>query len=370
MKYLKKGVTTGYCSAAAAKAAALWLLGRQAPPFVKVLTPVGMGPDVEITYKCRLDRNAECTVKKFAGDDPDVTDGIILCAAVELAAEGGIVVDGGRGVGRVTKKGLDQPVGAAAINTVPRQMIERELAAICQQYGYEGGLQVTISVPEGERIAVKTFNPRLGIEGGISILGTTGIVEPMSQKALLDSIYLEMKVKREMGQSILLCTPGNYGQSFLQQWQGQLSKAVLVSNYIGSSLEFALDLGFTHMVLVSHLGKLVKVAGGVMNTHSRQADCRMEILCAHSGILGASQTVLKRIMGAVTVEEALQWLPKETLRSPVIQSVLHAAKQKMELYVGGKLQVEAATFTNAFGLLGETSEVTRLFHALEKADPQ
>ena len=211
-----------------------------------------------------------CGVKKDSGDDPDITNGILVESRVERIRESAYLVEGGTGVGRVTKPGLNQPVGASAINRVPREMIRQELSDAAQETGYEGGLKAVISIPEGEKLAERTFNPRLGIEGGLSILGTSGRVEPMSEQALLDTIRLEMQVKYAEGKRYLILSPGNYGLDFLKQSYGiEETDVVKCSNFIGDSIDMAAETGYQGLVLVGHIGKLIKVAGGIMNTHSK-----------------------------------------------------------------------------------------------------
>ena len=178
-KRLRCGYTTGTCAALAAAGAARLLLGGRAPESVTLTTPGGLPVTAAPRY-CRMaGETACCAVEKDGGDDIDATHGALIEARVERAAQPGVVIDGGPGVGRVTKPGLDQPVGAAAINRVPRRMIEQAVRAVCDARNWDGGLRVTICVPEGAALAKKTFNPQLGIEGGISILGTSGIVEPI-----------------------------------------------------------------------------------------------------------------------------------------------------------------------------------------------
>ena len=199
---------------------------------------------------------ASCAVRKDGGDDPDATNGILICAAVERRPEEGIHIDGGTGVGRVTKPGLNQPAGNAAINDTPRRMIREAVEEICEMHGYGGGMSVVISIPEGEEIAGRTFNPRLGILGGISILGTSGMVEPMSERALLETIGLELRQKRLAGCERLILTPGNYGTAFLRDHLGiELDQAVKCSNFIGDTLDLAVQEKLRQVLLVGHGGK-------------------------------------------------------------------------------------------------------------------
>lgn len=217
---MRYGFTTGSCAAAAAKAAAYMLLTGREKTKITIETPKGIPYTAQILRICRKEREVSCAVEKDGGDDPDITTGALICAKVSLPQEESsealarVVIDGGFGVGRVTKPGLDQPVGNAAINHVPREMIEREVLQVCQVLDYCGSLSVEISVPEGEHLAERTFNPRLGIVGGISILGTSGVVEPMSTQAILDTIRVELRQQRALGREDVVISPGNYGLDF------------------------------------------------------------------------------------------------------------------------------------------------------------
>ena len=225
---------------------------------------------------------------------------------------------------------------------------------------------MVISIPEGEALAGRTFNPRLGIEGGISILGTTGIVEPMSEKALIDSIRIEMSQHAAMGEEYILATPGNYGADFARDTLGlELGRAVKCSNFIGEALDHAVYRGYPDILLVGHAGKLVKLAGGVMNTHSRYADARMEIITAHAALCGASSALAGKLMDCVTTDEAFGLLQKEQLLSPVMNSLIQKIHFHINARVCGQLTVGAVLFSNAFGLLGQTAEVDGLLQRLK-----
>lgn len=263
----------------AAKAAVMTVLNDEIVITTQITLPKGESISIDITDTQIDGDSVTCTVKKYSGDDPDITNGILVCATVRKNS-GGIKIDGGVGVGRVTRNGLDQPVGNAAINSVPRQMIRNSINEICGDY--DGGFDVIISVPNGEEIAKKTFNSRLGIEGGISILGTSGIVEPMSEKALLDTIFLELNTRKSAGDSIAVLVPGNYGEDFAKKTFG-IKNTVQCSNYIGDAIDYASDLGFSDILIISHMGKLVKLGSGIMNTHSKYADGRMETACVMCG---------------------------------------------------------------------------------------
>lgn len=327
------------------------LLGGTRECSAALVTPKGVRVEVPLHDIEISNGRASCSVQKDAGDDPDVTNGIFVHAAVRRTDGRRVAIDGGAGVGRVTRPGLDQPVGAAAINSVPRRMIENAVLAACEEFGYEGGVAVEISVPGGEAIAAKTFNPRLGIEGGLSIIGTSGIVEPMSLRAVADTVRVEMSVLRAGGNEDLILTPGNYGENFLASMPSiALRPHVKCSNFIGESLDAAVDLGFSAVLIVGHAGKLIKLAGGVMDTHSRVADCRMELLALHAALAGAAQPLVRRILEAATVDEGLSLLGG--LRAEVIGSLLERAEAYVGRRAGPGLATGLVLFDGGRSLLG------------------
>ena len=366
-KKLRMGYTTGSCAAAAARAAASMLLTGKAVPEVKLMTPKGIGLDLEVLEAEWTAEEASCAVRKDAGDDPDVTNGLKIYALVRKSEEPGVQIDGGEGVGRVTRPGLEQPVGAAAINKVPRQMIRENVEEICRKFGYEGGLSVTISIPGGEALAVKTFNPRLGIVGGISVLGTSGIVEPMSEEALIQTIRVDIKMQLAGGRKYLVLVPGNYGLDYLNEFHPELLKnSVKYSNFLGEAIDAAVEYGAKGILLAGHIGKLVKLAGGIMNTHSRNADSRMEILTAHAAVLGADQETAAALMNCITTDEALEILREKGLLEGVMERLL----ERMEFYVdhrsGHSLEKGILVFSQTKGTLGESKDARRVLACLKE----
>ena len=358
---LRCGYTTGTCAAAATLGAATLLLLGVELPEATVRTPSGDDVPIELGHYELGEGWASCAVRKDAGDDPDVTDGALVCSRVSGTERPGVEIDGGLGVGRVTRKGLDQPVGAAAINHVPRQMIEEQARSVMREADWRGGLSVVISVPEGVRLAERTFNPRLGIEGGISVLGTSGIVRPMSEDALVSSIELEMRVRHEAGCRDLLVAPGNQGRDFAAAELGlRADDFVQCSNYIGQTIDAAARIGFDSMLVVGALGKLVKVAAGVMNTHSRVADARRETLAAHAALQGAGRGLVEKIMGSVTTEEVLPLLAGEGILRETMESVARSLQDQLRRRAAGSLDVEAVFFSQELGVLGETDGAGRL----------
>lgn len=391
---MRYGFTTGSCAAAASKAAAYMLLGGRKKEEITIETPK------KILYTARIldirttEQEVSCAVQKDGGDDPDITSGALIYARVKYmpssdaagqeltcggregvhagSADGpAVVIDGGPGVGRVTRPGLDQPVGQAAINHVPREMIEKEVLEVCRLFDYKGSLFVEISVPEGEGLAAQTFNPRLGIVGGISILGTSGIVEPMSNQAILDTIRVELKQKRAMGFDYVAVSPGNYGLDFMQQaYHYDLDKSVKCSNFIGETIDMALELGFEKMLLTGHIGKLIKVSGGIMNTHSREGDCRMELLAAACLREGVETEPVREILDCASTEEALGLLEPTGKREAVMNRLMEHICFYLDKRAKGKMRIDCILYANGFGLLAESEGVKEWFTLLERAAEQ
>ncbi len=354
-KQLRCGYTTGTCAALAAAGAASLLLGG-APQTLSLMTPKGVFVQTEPARLLLEGETAVCGVRKDGGDDADATDGLIVEAHVKKSAAPGIHIDGGEGVGRVTRPGLDQPVGAAAINRVPRRMIEQEVRQVCGAQGYGGGLEILICIPGGREAARATFNPMLGVEGGLSVLGTSGIVEPMSEQALIDTVAVELRQAAAMGSRRLILTPGNYGADFLQKNRIVQREIPVVkcSNFIGDALDIAGTHPFGEVLLVGHIGKLVKLAGGVMNTHSRYADCRTELFCAHAAACGAPQQTCLALLGAATADACIGILDGAQLRDAVLSRLLRAIQLHLDRRVCGRYRAGAVLFSNQYGLLGQT----------------
>ena len=345
---LRHGFTTGSCAAAAAKAATYMLLTGKKIHKISIITPKGtpfeadivdikIGHGEDTAQETKVGLNAvektetyvSCAVIKDGGDDPDVTTGAHICAEVSLIPkakglnaeavtenphidnEGQIVIEGGKGVGKVTLPGLDQPVGEAAINHIPREMIKNAVNEIRELCDCHEGIKVVISVPEGEKIAKKTFNPKLGVVGGISIIGTSGIVEPMSEQALKDTILVEFRQLKALGAETAIVVPGNYGLEFLKNTCGMdIDRCVKCSNFIGDTVDMAIQTGFRQMLLVGHIGKLIKVSGGIMNTHSKYGDHRMGLMRDAALKAGANKETADGLLAAVTTEEAVERLAK------------------------------------------------------------
>lgn len=395
-KKMRCGYTTGSCAAAASKAAARMLLSGKGCEWSDLMTPKGILLHLPVLDGQFDETQAVCAVRKYGGDDPDATDGILIYAKAEkedILLPGDvspkITIEGGVGVGRVTKPGLEQPVGAAAINRVPREMIRREVEQVCEEYEYEGGIKITIFVPEGERIGAKTFNPHIGIKGGISILGTSGIVVPMSEEALIASIRLEMKQKCANGDRFLLITPGNYGADFIRRKELShvldVEHSMKCSNYVGETVDMAVELGVEGILFIAHIGKFIKVSGGIMNTHSAHGDCRSELMAAQamraasalrrekgsqSFPMGA-EVLLKleeQLLSSNTTEEAIGILKEADHLAPTMDEIIKRIQFHLQKRCKGAIRTEVVLFSNQYGFLGETEGAEAMMEELVRQE--
>lgn len=419
-KKLRLGITTGTCSAAAAQAAAMQLLLGVESHAVTLRTPKGMTVSVPVYLLESDSREASYKVVKDSGDDPDVTNGTDVCVTVEYVQQsasaetdgseetdgsvgirgskkssgsveidgnmeiGGrvktglrcnshgsqdrscvftsesfpyLTLDGGIGIGRVTKEGLEQAVGQAAINRVPRQMIFDAVADVCEKANVCEPLHITVWMPEGEALAKRTFNPKLGIEGGLSVLGTSGILEPMSEQAIVATIETEIRQLHAVGEKKVLVTPGNYGQAYASEYLGlDLAKSVKSSNYIGDTIDLAISYGMKDFLLVGNIGKLVKLAAGIFNTHSKVADGRGEIFAVHAAMAGAGADVVQEIYNCINTDRMLDVLEREGLRKPVMQSILAAIEKHVVGRIGDAMRFGVIVFSEKYGYLGQTAD--------------
>jgi cobalt-precorrin-5B (C1)-methyltransferase len=358
-KRLRYGYTTGSCAAAAAKGALAILIRQKVQHEVEIETPLKWNLKIDIcTHEFNIEE-ASCHVVKDSGDDPDVTDGIEIYAKARWI-ENGILVKTGIGIGRVTRKGLSVEVGQPAINPVPMKMIKKEVVKILPK---NKGVEITLWIPKGEAIAKKTFNPKLGIVGGISIIGTTGIVEPMSEDALKESLALEIKILAEEGNTSLIFTPGNYGLHYIRQQGLSETSLVKISNYVGDMLEKARDTGIANILFVGHAGKMTKLAAGVFQTHSKYADGRLETIAAYAGICGYTKETLVKILSSTTTDEAIEYVYDQRLAiySYISQKAAECCRQR----VHGDMNVEVIIFSEKFGFLGESSGAQKLMEGFK-----
>lgn len=341
-KKLRYGYTTGSCAAAASKAAAIMAQTGGLIDRVTVDTPKGWTLHLSVLEGWSALGIASCSVRKDGGDDPDNTHGILISSTVEITEEPRVIIKGGEGVGIVTRRGLPVLPGKAAINPVPEMMIKKEVSEVLQA---GKGAIVTISVPEGEIIAKKTFNPRLGIVGGISILGTTGIVEPMSEEAFKDSLALDLKMTAADGLKKLVLVPGNHGRDMAHGFFGIAKKKIVkTSNYIGFMLEKCVEAGIGKVLIIGHMGKLIKLAGGIFNTHSKVADGRMEILISNLALEGADKDLMTGIFDCITTDAAYD-LVKNSRYKMIFDIISNKAEKKCGDYVHEQLKVGIVMFS-------------------------
>lgn len=378
-KRLRAGFTTGTTAAAAALAAATLLFSGERLEAVSIRTPVGAVLPIPIESLELVTEDgavsAVAAVRKDAGDDPDVTDGLLFYARVgtEESAETAAAEDteipvefrAGPGIGTVTKPGLDQPVGEAAINRVPRNMIAAAVRSAYRESGLKnlhagGRIVVTLSCPEGEEKAKKTFNPKLGIQGGLSILGTEGIVRPMSRRALIETIVTDVKFHLT-ARPYFLAVPGSYGLHFLEAHFGVgAADPVVMSNFIGETLDAAVQYGAKGVLLAGHIGKFVKLAGGIMNTHSREADCRLELFAIHAFQVGAPKELVTAVLQAGLTTEAVRLLKEAGFLEATSESLLKAMERAVAVRTRGETEVGILFYTLEDGVLAESENARRL----------
>ena len=362
---LRCGYTTGSCAAAASKAAAIRILSGFFPESVELVTPKGKTLTLDVLEPFTGSGFAGCAIRKDSGDDPDITNGILVFAKVALS-ENGVSITGGEGIGKVTKPGLDQPVGEFAINSVPRKMIADALAEVSAQYDYTGGFIVEISVPGGEELAKHTYNPRLGIVGGISVIGTSGIIEPMSNAALIDTIRTELNMRKAEGHENVFFTLGNYGENYIsREMPFDVEKSVKCSNFIGEAIDIALELGFKGILIIGHIGKLVKLGAGIMNTHSAQADGRMDVLVTCGVLAGADVKALRKLPDCATVDAALDILEEAGAVQKTLDVLACRAGYYLDAKVKGSAKTAAVMFSDKHGLTVRTAAADELIDTVK-----
>lgn len=357
---LRNGFTTGSCATAGAKAA-LYILNHPSSPQseTEIILPSGERLTIPLSQNKCIEKGVKgfAQVIKDAGDDPDITHGLAIEVTVELqndpihSADEQIVIEGGVGVGKVTKAGLQVPKGHWAINPVPQQMIRENLKPLLKDNDY---CKVMISIPEGARVAERTFNPRLGIEGGLSIIGTSGIVRPMSQEAYRATIDTVLRQNKVLGSSKIILVPGMHGERFAQEQMGlKDTPAVHMSNEVGYTIKRAQEQGFEQITLVGHVGKLVKLAGGIFNTHSRIADAKTEIIIAQLAKMRAPYELMDEIQACNTTDEMSERLwggPYEK----VFQYLAEEAKRRCLLYEPDLKNFELLMYDMSLRILGDT----------------
>jgi cobalt-precorrin-5B (C1)-methyltransferase len=309
-KKLRYGYTTGSCAAAASKAATMALFMGISPEEVEIETPKGWNLRLTIAHLEKGQGWACCGIKKDGGDDPDVTTGLVVYSKVEWMKGSDLIITAGDGIGIVTKPGLQIKTGEPAINPVPRAMIKKEVQEVLPK---GKGVKITLSIPGGKEVAKRTFNPRLGIEGGLSIIGTTGIVEPMSTQALKDTLAAQLSILGAQGRKKVVLVPGNYGKNYALEAGEKRELIISYGNYLGFALEKAVEYGFKKVLLIGDLGKLIKVAAGIFDTTGRVADARSEIMTAYAAYFGAGKDVAEAILNSNTTEESLNIIKKSNI---------------------------------------------------------
>lgn len=368
-KKYRRGYTTGSCAAAASKAATHMLLTKNKIDKVNIDTPKGIPLSLNV-YNIELTENkAKCSIEKDGGDDIDATHSMHIYAEAELidrTNDEDIIVDGGIGVGVVTKKGLSVEVGKPAINPVPMRMINSEVRKVIGEdfkdnLGKNKSLKITICAPEGVEIAKKTFNPRLGIIGGISILGTTGIVEPMSDEGWKKSLSIELEMKKAQGLESIILVPGNHGEKFIKEKLNlDMKYVVRTSNFVGYMLKEAQRIGFKKILMAGHIGKYIKISAGIFNTHSKIADARSEILISNLAMMGAPYEFLKKIEGCVTAEAAVEVI-NESNYTDFYDLISNKCKLKIDQYLlDEEIDVEVMIFSMDKTLLGKSDNADSL----------
>lgn len=347
-KRLRCGYTTGSCAAGASKAAAQMLLENRLVDKIEIDTPAGIPLTLKIEEQHIGEDYAECCIVKDAGDDPDVTDKIRIYSRVRRRNDSKIIIDGGEGIGRITRSGFWGEAGEAAINPVPRKMIKEELQKISNC-----GFDVLIYSPEGVEIAKKTFNSNIGILGGISIIGTKGIVEPMSEDALKKTMYLEIDTAFDKGNKELVLFLGNYGEGIVRNLN-LTGEKIKISNFIGDMLLYSHSKGFEKITLVGHIGKLSKLSIGAFNTHNKVCDVRIEAFIYYLALSGAEKSIMDKINECKTSEEALEILKIEGY-DHIIDDMIAGCSKRIKRYVKDEnFNIEVIMYSMDYGILGRS----------------
>ncbi|HBF4283169.1 cobalt-precorrin-5B (C(1))-methyltransferase CbiD [Clostridioides difficile] len=394
-KKYRRGYTTGSCATGASKAAVYMLITKNRINTINIDTPKGIPLLLKVDNINISDTFVECSIKKDGGDDIDATHTMDIYARAEIVSKNDknkgyltlkdidslstnseckselykfIRVYGGTGIGVVTKKGLSVDVGKPAINPTPLKMINHEIRKLIGDnfesiLGNDKVLKITIFAPQGETVAKKTFNPRLGIVGGISIIGTTGIVEPMSDEGWKKSLSIELQMKKEQGLDKIILVPGNHGEQFIREKLNlDIKYVVRVSNFIGYMIKEAQRIGYKKILMAGHIGKFIKVSAGIFNTHSKVADARNEILVANLALMGARYEFLNKINQCVTTEEAVELINSSEYRE-VYNILSNKCRERVQQYLNedsDDIDVEVIIFSMDKSLLGKSDNTDDL----------
>lgn len=347
---LRCGYTTGSCATGAAKAAAIMLLSKNPVSEVFLETPAGIDLELEVEEYEIGEDFAIASIKKDSGDDPDSTAGIMIYAKVMLNDSGIINITGGEGIGKISKKGIYGEIGDYAINPGPREQIKNALRKVSADQGFD----VIIYAPEGVEISKKTYNENIGIKGGISIIGTKGIVFPMSEEALIKTIEMEIdSVVLNKGTDYRLnLTPGNYGEKYAKEFFPEIS-TVIVSNYFGSSLRYAYSKGFRKFLLIGHIGKFSKLSVGSFQTHNQYCDLRMEAFVYYLALRGVDSSILKEVDNFVSAEEATEFVFNNNLEF-IFDDMEKGAAARIKKYLKDPdIEVEVKIYSMKRGMLND-----------------
>jgi cobalt-precorrin-5B (C1)-methyltransferase len=349
-RFLKYGITTGACAAAAAKAALIALLTDPVERVV-IPTPIGIRIEIPVKESKRLsDDAAIATVVKDAGDDIDTTDKIEISATVWLTNNGEVTLKSGEGIGKVTKPGLAVPVGESAINPMPRKMI---FEAVNEALPRGKGAKVVIAIPGGENVAKKTLNAKLGVVGGISVLGTTGVVKPLSMEACRRSLVPQIDVAIAKGYTQIFMVPGNIGEKITKQLFKAPDEAIIqTGDFMGYMLDKAVEKGVKEIILLGHPGKLVKLAAGIFNTHHEMGDARAEVIAAYAGAVGANAETIKLILKSNTTEEAAALLKQANLSRATFNGIAEKVKSRVVERIKEKAKVSVIIVSLDAAVLG------------------
>ena len=348
VKNLRGGFTTGAAAAAGVKAALIYFSSGEIVKAVEITALDGTILNIPINRVENLRDGVKVEVIKNSGDDPDITNGASIFTTTKKISGTEIIFRAGLGVGTITKSGLQLPVGEPAINPAPRQLIKN----IAAEFNVTG-LEIEISIPAGVELAKKTLNPILGVEGGLSIIGTTGVLRPMSEDAFKNSLVPQIDVAKAAGYDTLIFVPGKIGETIAQKLGYPAAAIIQTSNFIGFMLEAAAEKKFSKIILCGHIGKLIKVAAGIFHTHNRVADARLETLAAYAAAEGLNSVEVQKILNSNTTEDATKIIAENKLER-VYKKIAARASYRAERYIFGEIKISVILVDYAGNILGSS----------------